>query len=144
MQAVRNSSVVNRSVHPGSETGRETRSRVYKKVKSAGMSGLKSVQSDVTQVKDTKKHIIRIIFLFALLLLVGIAFNAYQSAINYDITEMNGKISDVRNEIDNLNLQVASAIAPNVIEDRAINELGMEYPSASQYVYIDAVNKDSK
>lgn len=144
MQAVKNSSVVNRSVNSGSETGKDTRSRVYKKVKTAGVSGLKTVHSDVSQVRNKRRLVIRSIFLLTLVLLAGLAFNAYGSAVNYDINKMNGKISELRNEIDTLNLQVASAIAPNVIEYRAINELGMEYPSASQYVYIDAVNEDPK
>ena len=71
-------------------------------------------------------------------LLVGVSFTAYGTSVKYQINETNAAIAELQTEIDDLNLQVTTNMSPEVIESKAVAELGMEYPSSSQYVYINS------
>ena len=147
MQAARTSSVMTRKLRSGrvksGETGaKDTSKRVYRKVKEAGASSAKTVRTDVSQIRSYKAIITRVILFVTLILLLGIAIEAYSSAINYEIYNKKTEISEIKNEIDTLSYKIASANSPNVIEAKA-KELGMEYPSVSQYVYIDSVSDSS-
>ncbi len=144
MQAVRTGSVINRKLKAGSkeingESARAAGKQVYDRVKEAGVSGAKAVRTDVTHIRSFKAIIARMILFVTLILLLGIVFDAYSSAINYEIYNKKTEITEIKNEIDTLSLKIASANSPNVIEEKA-KELGMEYPSVSQYVYIDSVS----
>ena len=81
------------------------------------------------------------LFLAGIVLVVGLAFLAYGSQINYRINETEANIAKIQNEIENLNVEIAANSSPEIIEKKAMEELGMEYPNASQYVYLDRTSK---
>lgn len=144
MQAVRTGTVVNRRLRTGRKSvstgaAKDAGKQAFGKVKDAGVTGAKAVRTDVSHIRNYKAIVARAILLVALIMLVGIVFDAYSSAINYEIYNKKTEISEIKNEIDTLSLKIASANSPNVIEAKA-KELGMEYPSVSQYVYIDSVS----
>ena len=89
-----------------------------------------------------RKIMFRSLFLFGIVLVVGLAFLAYSSQINYRINETEQNIAKLENEIENLNLEIAANSSPEIIEKKAIEELGMEYPNASQYIYLDRVTRE--
>jgi len=89
-------------------------------------------------VEVRKRLLLKTLVMGAIILVLCIGFTAYGTSINYQINSTNKQIEDIQNEIENLNLKVTANMSPEIIEEKAINELGMEYPSASQYVYIDS------
>ncbi len=103
----------------------------YKKVEST-----KAVKKEEVIVFNHKKIMFKALFMTALLLVIAIGFTAYGTSIKYQINQTEAQIEAMEIEINDLNLQVTANTSPETIESKAINELGMEYPSASQYVYI--------
>jgi len=89
-----------------------------------------------------RKIMFKSLFLAAIVLVVGLAFIAYGSQMNYRINETEAKIAKLENEIEDLNLEIAANSSPEIIEKKAMDELGMEYPNASQYIYLDRASKD--
>ncbi len=89
-----------------------------------------------------RKIMFKSLFLAAIVLVVGVAFIAYGSQMNYRINETEAKIAKLENEIEDLNLEIAANSSPEIIEKKAMDELGMEYPNASQYIYLDRASKD--
>ncbi len=89
-----------------------------------------------------RKIMFRSLFLAGIVLVVGLAFLAYGSQINYRINETEANITKIQNEIENLNVEIAANSSPEIIEKKAMEELGMEYPNASQYIYLDRASKD--
>lgn len=99
---------------------------------------LKVVKNKERLFRSQKKLMFKALFMSAVILVVGIGFIAYGTSIKYQINETNAAIADLQTEINDLNLQVTANMSPGAIETKAINELGMEYPTASQYVYINS------
>lgn len=99
---------------------------------------LKVVNNKQNLFKNQKRLMFKALFMIAIVLVVGVGFVAYGTSIKYQINETNVAINKLQTEIDNLNLQLTALTSPGTIEAKAINELGMEYPSASQYVYINS------
>ena len=99
---------------------------------------LKVVKNKERLFRSQKKLMFKALFMSAVILVVGIGFIAYGTSIKYQINETNEAIADLQTEINDLNLQVTANMSPGAIETKAINELGMEYPTASQYVYINS------
>lgn len=99
---------------------------------------LKVVRNNEVLFKNQKKLMFKALFMAAILLVVGVSFTAYGTSIKYQINETNTAMAKLQTEIDDLNLQVTTNMSPEVIESKAVAELGMEYPSASQYVYINS------
>lgn len=91
---------------------------------------------------NNRKIMFKSLFLAGIVLVVGLAFLAYGSQINYRINDTENKIAKLENEIENLNLEIAANSSPEIIEEKAIEDLGMEYPDASQYIYLDRVPRD--
>lgn len=80
----------------------------------------------------------------AILLVLFIGFTAYGTSVKYNINKIEANIEELDKEINNISLQIIANTSTQTIESKAINELGMEYPSASQYVYIDSDDDKEK
>ena len=94
------------------------------------------------RIRNRNRRIMfRSLFLAGIVLVVGLAFLAYGSQINYRINETEANIAKIQNEIESLNVEIAANSSPEIIEKKAMEELGMEYPNASQYVYLDRTSK---
>jgi len=63
---------------------------------------------------------------------------AYGANIKYDINNLAKENAVIQGEIENLNVAIKCAVNIGAIEDRAINELGMVYPTVDQYRYLGA------
>ena len=73
------------------------------------------------------------------LVLVGmIIISAYGANIKYDINNLTKENAVIQGEIENLNVEIKSAVNIGAIEQRAINELGMVYPEVTQFKYLGA------
>ncbi|MBR6700450.1 MAG: cell division protein FtsL [Firmicutes bacterium] len=107
-------------------------------VKNKKSEKFRVVKNNEALFKSQKKLMFKALFMVAILLVVGVSFTAYGTSVKYQINETNAAIAELQTEIDDLNLQVTTNMSPEVIESKAVAELGMEYPSSSQYVYINS------
>lgn len=98
----------------------------------------KIVKNNEPLFRSQKMLMFKALIMAGILLLVGVSFTAYGTSIKYQINETNVAIAELQTEIDDLNLQVTTNMSPEVIESKAVADLGMEYPSSSQYVYINS------
>ncbi len=77
--------------------------------------------------------------LFAgLLCICLIITTAYSTQIKFHTNSLLAQADVVQGEIENLNVAIKSANNISVIEERAMNELGMVYPEIYQIAYVDA------
>lgn len=72
----------------------------------------------------------------AILLVLFIGFTAYGTSVKYNINKIEANIEELDKEINSISLKIIENTSTQTIESKAINDLGMEYPSSSQYVYI--------
>lgn len=68
-----------------------------------------------------------------------IFMQACASSINYSIYSLNQEISVLEGDIDNLHVQLNSSAGLDYVESYAAENLGMIYPKADQYVYIETM-----
>lgn len=73
---------------------------------------------------------------FGLIAAMLIVSTAYVAAVRYDINSTVKANDTLRGEIENLDVKIKSASAISTIEAKALNELGMVYPTSDQYVYL--------
>ncbi|QOX63561.1 hypothetical protein FRZ06_09450 [Anoxybacterium hadale] len=80
---------------------------------------------------------------FTGVLCVGLIIaTAYAASIKYNINSMIKENSVIQGEIENLNVKIESASNIQIIEARAVAELGMQYPGSEQLVFVDT-NKET-
>ncbi|MDR2133428.1 MAG: hypothetical protein LBP30_08860 [Clostridiales Family XIII bacterium] len=78
------------------------------------------------------------LLLLAGLLGIGMVIaSAWMTSIKYEINQITAAVEETCAEIEKLTVKIEKSTGINVIELRAINELGMIYPSAEQVVYIE-------
>jgi len=69
---------------------------------------------------------------------------AYSAQVKYNINGLLAQADAVQGEIENLNVAIKSAVSITVIEEKAINQLGMVYPSVDQILYLDSDSNNIK
>ncbi|MBE6032193.1 MAG: hypothetical protein E7224_03265 [Clostridiales bacterium] len=88
--------------------------------------------------------------LIALAILIGVFFigliisTAYSATLQYDINQIGTQMEEVQADIDNLNVKIKAAANLQTLEDRAVAELGMVYPTVERMVYLDRVEAPSE
>lgn len=110
------------------------------------------VEEKVSKPKSTNTGInpvdkLRLLLLTILIgiLCIGIIIaNAYAASIKVNINNIIKENAVIMNEIEHLNVRIESASNIQVVESKATAELGMIYPTANQFVYIDKGEKTSK
>jgi len=71
------------------------------------------------------------------IILVGIVTaSAYTAGLNYEINNMRAANDEIAQDIELLTVELKTATNVAVIEEKAINDLGMVYPAAGSIVYI--------
>lgn len=86
--------------------------------------------------KDKFRLLVLTVFIGALCVGLIIA-TAYAANIKYSINTIIKENEVIQGEIENLNVKIESAANIQIIEARAVSELGMQYPAAEQFVFID-------
>ena len=94
--------------------------------------------------KAKKVRLIMSLFLVGSICVAMITTTAYASSVKYNIFSINKEIKMLEGDVDSLNLQIERQSNLNVLENRAITELGMIYPDTSQIVFLDNTSKESK
>lgn len=91
--------------------------------------------------KDKARLMLLTVFIGLLCICLIIAA-AYSAQVKYNINGVLAQSDVVRGEIENLNVSIKSATNITIIEDKAINQLGMVYPQADQINYISSNNEN--
>ena len=82
-----------------------------------------------------------------LLLLIGvlciclIVSTAYTAGVKYEVNSVAKGNASLTGEIENLNVKIKNATNIRAVEEKAINELGMVYPSSGQFVFLTRQTK---
>ena len=99
---------------------------------------IKTKKSSSTGINAKDKFRLLALTVFTGVLCVGlIVATAYAASIKYNINSMIKENEVIQGEIENLNVKIESASNIQIIEARAVAELGMQYPVSDQLVYID-------
>lgn len=79
------------------------------------------------------------------ILCVGLIITtAFAASIKYDTNQMIKENNALEADIENLNVKIYSTNNIEAIEKKATKELGMEYPSSKQIVYLTEEEKPAK
>ncbi|MBK5251215.1 MAG: hypothetical protein JJE29_01000 [Peptostreptococcaceae bacterium] len=94
--------------------------------------------------KKVKKKSFAAPKLFIAIALIGILFisvlfgYAAISEIKYQVYEHKQAMDDLQMKIEKCNIELEGMNKTSIIEDKALNELGMKVPDRQQMVYLDA------
>ena len=91
-------------------------------------------------LKDRVK-IILFLILSGVVCLSVIISAAYAASVKYEINSIVKGNAVLQGEIENLNVKIKNATNIRTVEEKAINELGMVYPSSEQFVFLTRQSK---
>lgn len=117
--------------------GLEMRAAATAKVKNEEVRAARSIIS----TKDKARLMMLIVFA-GLLCICLIITAAYSAQVKYNINGLLAQSDSVQGEIENLNVAIKSATSITIIEEKAIAQLGMVYPTADQIAYINTGSND--
>lgn len=84
-----------------------------------------------------KGRMLVVVIFIGMMAMGTIVMVAYGASIKYDINNTIAETKSILAETEELEVKINRAKNIYTIEDKAINELGMIYPTADQYIYID-------
>lgn len=122
----------------------EERKKARRKLAKTKRKRTKQEQMNISAAasRDRKLAVATVIVLG--LIMLGIIFiSAYCASIKNEINKVNKEIVALQEEIDYLKLEIESGSNIATIEQRALDELGMIYPTADQFVYVEGIKADS-
>ena len=102
----------------------------YKREKKA-----RKAQRHIASAKDRKRAMMYIVVLAAVCIGVVIA-GAYAASLKYQINSLIASNTEIEKDIETLNVEIKTANNISTIETRAIEELGMVYPTNGEIVYV--------
>lgn len=96
-----------------------------------------------TGINARDKFMLLTITILAGILCVSLILStAYAASIKYNINSLIKENTVIQGEIENLNVKIESASNIQIVEAKAVAELGMLYPAAGQLIFIDE-NKET-
>lgn len=112
--------------------------REKKKRRAVRRARIDAVQKASSKVKD--RNLIFFTFLLIGAIAIGLICSvAYSESIKHDINKAHSEIASIQEEIDNLNLKIEEGKNIGTIEKKALRDLGMVYPTADQFKYVDEI-----
>ncbi len=89
----------------------------------------------IASAKDRKRAMVYVIVLAAVC--VGVVISAaYAATLKCEINSIIASNTEIEREIETLTVEIKTANNISAIETRAINELGMVYPTSAEIVYV--------
>lgn len=88
----------------------------------------------------TKKNTVTAFVAAGLFFIMLVVFTAVASHLTYTNNQMKKSNEDLTNEIQSIKVDIKSAMNVGTIESAASNQLGMVYPSGTQFVQIENGN----
>lgn len=108
-------------------------------------TGKAKTEEKVTKALLSSKDKARLFLLtlfMGLLCITLIITAAYSAQVKYNINGLLAEADQVQGEIENLNVAIKSASNIASIEEKAVLQLGMTYPSLDQIAYVEAGEQD--
>jgi len=104
---------------------------------------LKAVKKQAVAAVTLAERAKAVLFLLlaGLLCICIIISTAYTAGVKYEVNSIAKVNAGLTGEIENLNVKIKNATNIRSIEEKAINELGMIYPSAEQFVFLTRQTK---
>lgn len=100
-------------------------------------------QSSTINAKD-KSRLLMLTVLIGVLCIGVILSTAYAASVKVHINTMIKENAVIQGEIENLNVKIESASNIQIVESRAVTELGMVYPTSEQLVFINGTKEKVK
>jgi len=104
-------------------------------MKPQALKAVKKTESAAVSFAERVK-IILFLLLAGLLCICLIISTAYTAGVKYEINLIAKENTGLTGEIENLNVKIKNATNIRTVEERAVSELGMIYPSAEQFVFL--------
>ncbi|MBR6014532.1 MAG: hypothetical protein IK059_00455 [Firmicutes bacterium] len=95
----------------------------------------KKAKRHIASAKDRKRAMMYVIVLATVCIGVVIA-GAYAASLKYQINSLIASNTEIEKDIETLNVEIKTANNISTIEERALTELGMVYPSTGEIVYV--------
>ncbi len=103
----------------------------------------KEAAAPVISARDRRRALICV--LLAGIVCVGVIIaTAYAASIKNDMNAIIRENAEITSQIEDLTVQLKNATAIQTIEDKAINELGMIYPTSDQCVYLAQIEEPTQ
>ena len=99
-----------------------------------------NIKHKVTSSTISLKGRLRIILLTLVvgMISVGLMLSmAYAANIKFNINTMTKENAVIQGEIENLTVNIKSGTNIQIVEARAVSELGMVYPTSDQLIYVE-------
>lgn len=119
------------------------RKKARRKIAKAKRKRSKDISMRVAANRD-RKLAIATVAVIGLILLGMIFVSAYCANVKHDINVVNKEILAIQEDIDYLKVEIESGNNLATIEKKAIKELGMVYPTADQFRYLDRTKSAKK
>lgn len=103
-------------------------------------SQVESRRSKAISAGDKIKLLMLLVSLGAMCIVMIMA-SALTSQIKYNINSINNEINIVEGEIENIVVEIEQESKIIAIEEKAMNELGMIYPSGDQIVFLENITQ---
>ena len=89
-----------------------------------------------TVTLSDKAEMISLILIAGVLCLCLLVSIAYAANVRYEINTIAKENAALSGEIENLNVKIKNATNIRSVEEKAVDELGMIYPSSEQFVFL--------
>jgi cell division protein FtsL len=89
----------------------------------------------ILQLRD-KLMVLLLIFLTGAVGVGVVLATTYATVLQYEINQTQREVDHLYGEIENLEVQIKGKVGVDVIERRAMEELGMVYPTAEQCIVL--------
>lgn len=119
------------------------RKKARRKIAKAKRKRNKDISMRVAANRDRKLAIATVVVMGVIML--GVIFvSAYCADIKHDINLVNKDITALQEDIDYLKVEIESGNNIATIEKKALKSLGMIYPTADQFEYLEGTKSTKK
>lgn len=87
--------------------------------------------------KKAKKRTVIAVFLLGIMLVVAVVVTAVAESLSYSNSILQNENEKIASEINDIEIEMQSAVNIGTVEKKATKSLGMVYPVGSQYVKVN-------
>jgi len=130
---------LNRDTLPDERTPEE-RKRARRKMAKAKRKKIALEEKNISSAASKDRKLAVVVVIVIGLIFVGIiSISAYCASITNDINKASKEIAVIQEDIDYLKMEIEKNSNIAYIEKKALKDLGMIYPTAEQFVYVEGI-----
>lgn len=103
---------------------------------------IKPKESALGITAKDKTRLILLTFFIGILCIGLILATAYAASIKFSNNALIKENAVIQGEIENLNVKIESGTNIQILESKAVTELGMVYPNSEQKIYLGEIEND--